>query len=191
MNTNTYKEGSDGQEKSSKAEAEAEKENSQEASSEPEDQLVVLQEKLQESEKKYLYLYAEFENFRRRTERDRLDFLKFGHEGYLREVLQVVDNFERAISHAKTLGGENGGGLKQVCQGIEMIHFQMMEVLRNQGVAGLTAVGAKFDPNLHEAVGEEEAEAEAGTVLKEMQKGYTLHGKLLRPARVIVAKKKN
>lgn len=155
----------------------------------PETLVEELQAKLQDADKKYLYLYSEFENFRRRNERDRLDFLKFGHEGFLRELVQVVDNFDRAIEHAKSLEGEKGSPLAQVRQGIEMIHYQMMEALKNQGVAPVSALGAKFDPAVHEAVSEEEGDAEAGTVLKEAQKGYTLHGRLLRPARVVVAKK--
>lgn len=145
--------------------------------------------KAQESEKKYLYLYSEFENFRRRAERDRLDFIKFGHEGFLRDLLQVVDNFERALTHAKSSGAEKGSSLAQVTQGIEMIHYQLMETLRNQGVNQVSALNAKFDPNLHEAVADESSDAEPGTILKEETKGYTLHGRLLRPARVVVAKK--
>jgi molecular chaperone GrpE len=149
------------------------------------------QAKFQEAEKKYLYLYSEFENFRRRNERDRIDFLKFGHEGFLRELLQVVDNFERALAHAKSLGGEKGSPLAQVNQGIEMIHYQLMETLKNQGVQAVNSLGAKFDPAVHEAVADEVSDAEPGTVLKEETKGYTLHGRLLRPARVVVAKKKD
>jgi len=148
-----------------------------------------LQSKAQEAERKYLYLYSEFENFRKRTERDRLDFLKFGHEGFLRETLQVLDNFERALTHAKSMGGEKGSPLAQVTQGIEMIHYQLLETLKNQGVNVVQSVGAKFDPNLHEAVGDEQDEAEAGTILREELKGFTLHGRLLRPSRVIVSKK--
>jgi len=147
-----------------------------------------LEAKLQETEKKYLYLYSEFENFRRRNERDRLDFLKFGHESFLKELLQVVDNFERAIAHAKSFSAEKGGPLTQVLQGVEMIHFQFLEALKGQGVTPVVAVGAKFDPAVHEAVGEEKAEGEPGIVLKEMQKGYLLHNRLLRAAKVIVAK---
>jgi molecular chaperone GrpE len=146
------------------------------------------QAKLQEAEKKYLYLYSEFENFRRRNERDRLEFLKFGHESFLKELLQVMDNFERALAHAKSLGGEKGSPVVQVVQGIEMIHYQFLEALKGQGVSPVASAGQKFDPALHEAVGEEEAKAEPGTVVKEMQKGYLLHGRLLRPARVVLAK---
>ncbi|RZA05375.1 MAG: nucleotide exchange factor GrpE [Proteobacteria bacterium] len=150
------------------------------------------QAKFTEANNKYLYLYSEFENFRRRTERDRLDHLKFGHESFLRELLQVVDNFERASEHAKNLaGGEKGSPLAQVAQGVEMVHYQMMDALRSQGVAVVNTKGAKFDPAFHEAVGEEDSDAEPGTIVKEMQKGYTLHGRLLRAARVVTARKRS
>jgi molecular chaperone GrpE len=155
----------------------------------PPSALEELQAKLAESEKKYLYLYSEFENFRRRNERDRLDYIKFGHEGFLKELLQVLDNFERALAHAKSQGGEKGSPLAQVVQGIEMIHYQFAEALKAQGVVAVASVGQKFDPALHEAVGEESGSGEPGTVLKEMQKGYQLHGRLLRPARVVLVKK--
>ena len=149
------------------------------------------QAKFQEAQNKYLYLYSEFENFRRRSERDRLDFIKFGHESFLRELLQVLDNFERAVEHARGLAGsDKGSPLAQVAQGVEMVHFQMLDALRNQGVTPVNTKGAKFDPAFHEAVGEEDADAEPGTILKELQKGYTLHGRLLRAARVVVARSK-
>lgn len=148
-----------------------------------------LEAKVQEADKKYLYLYSEFENFRRRNERERIDFLKFGHEGFLKDLLQVVDNFERAVMHAKGLNPEKGSPLAVVNQGVEMIQFQLMESLKAQGVTAITSVGAKFDPAFHEAVGEEESDSESGTILKEAQKGYMLHGRLLRAARVVISKK--
>jgi len=154
------------------------------------DELQALHTKLQDSDKKYLYLYSEFENFRRRNERERLDFLKFGHEGFLKELLQVMDNFERALEHARSLAGtEKGSPLSQVAQGIEMIAYQFSEALKGQGVSPIVSVGQKFDPAYHEAVGEEESKAEAGSVVKDLHKGYLLHGRLLRPARVMVASK--
>ncbi|MGZ3695315.1 MAG: nucleotide exchange factor GrpE [Bdellovibrionota bacterium] len=161
-----------------------------EAAGQSADPIQELQAKLQESDKKYLYLYSEFENFRRRAERDRLEFVKFGHEGFLKELLQVLDNFERALEHAKGLsaGTEKGSPVAQVGQGIEMIHYQLLEALKAQGVTEIKAVGAKFDPALHEAVSEEASDSEPGIVLKVMQKGYLLHGRLLRAARVVVAK---
>lgn len=182
MNSDTYKE-------EPEAQASAATEDNGAAETPAAGPLAEAQAKLQESEKKYLYLYSEFENFRRRNERDRLDFVRFGHEGFLRDLLQVVDNFERALSHAKSLGGEKGSPLGQVTQGIEMIHYQMMETLRAQGVSTIAAAGAKFDPAVHEAVGEEASAQEPGTVVSEAQKGYLLHGRLLRAAKVLVAKK--
>jgi molecular chaperone GrpE len=104
--------------------------------------------------------------------------------------LQVADNFERALEHAKSVESEKGSPMSQVVQGIEMIHYQLMESLKNQGVAHVKTLGAKFDPAFHEAVADEDSEAEASTILREAQKGYTLHARLLRPARVVVAKKK-
>lgn len=150
-----------------------------------------LEAKLLESEKKYLYLYSEFETFRRRIERERSDLLKFGHESFLRDLLQVVDNFERALAHAKSLNPEKGSPLALVNQGVEMIHYQMMEALKAQGTSPVLSKGAKFDPAFHEAVAEEESDQEPGTVLREDQRGFLLHGRLLRPARVVIAKKKD
>lgn len=148
------------------------------------------QAKLKEVETQNLYLRADMENMRRRNEAERLNFIKFGHEGFLKELLQVMDNYERALDHARSLaGGEKGTPLSQVLQGVEMIAYQFSEALKAQGVSPVVAVGQKFDPNLHEAVGEEDSKSEPGTVVKELQKGYTLHGRLLRPARVMVAKK--
>jgi molecular chaperone GrpE len=148
-----------------------------------------LETKLQDAEKKYLYLYSEFENFRRRNERERIDFLKFGHESFIKELLQTLDNFERALEHAKSLAPEKGTPLAIVNQGIEMIHFQLLEILKAQGATPLLVSNAKFDPAFHEAVSEEKSELAPGTILKELQKGYTLHGRLLRAAKVVVAQK--
>lgn len=154
------------------------------------DPLVEMQEKLADAEKKYLYLYSEFENFRRRAERDRLDFIKFGHEGFVRDLLQVQDNFERAVMHAKSFNPEKGTPLAQIVQGVEMIAFQFLDTLKAQGVSDVKSVGSKFDPAFHEAMGEEDGgDAEAGTVIKELVKGYVLHGRLVRAAKVVIAKK--
>ena len=150
------------------------------------------EEKAQESEKKYLYLYSEFENFRRRNERERSDFLKFGHEGFIRDLLQVLDNFERAMLHAKSFHPEKNSPLDQLNQGVHMIHHQMVDTLKSQGVAPIhVSAGTKFDPALHEAVGEEENDTmEPGSIVKEALKGYLLHGRLLRAAKVVTSKKK-
>lgn len=149
-----------------------------------------LEAKLQEEKTKYLYLYAEFENFRRRNERDRIEFLKYGHERFLREMILVLDNFERAITQAKSLNQEKGSPVAAVAQGIEMIHFQFLDTLKAHGVSEIQTKGMKFDPALHEAIAEEESELEAGMIVQEQLKGYKLHDRLLRAAKVVVAKNK-
>jgi molecular chaperone GrpE len=144
-----------------------------------------LEAKLKEEKNKYLYLYSDFENFRRRNERERIDFFKFGHERFLKDLVLILDNFERAIKQAKDLNEKSA-----VTQGIEMIHYQFLEALKNQGVSEIKAVGEKFDPGLHEAIGEEESDQESGIITKEHLKGYRLHDRLLRAAKVVVTKKK-
>ena len=148
-----------------------------------------LEQKCQELNNKYLYLYADFENFRRRNEQERINMRKFGSEDLLKDLLQVADNFDRAVVHAKSSSPEKGSALANVLLGIEMIQYQLMEAMRAQGVTQIKSLSAKFDPNFHEAVGEEAADAEAGTVLKEELKGFMLHDRLLRAAKVITAKK--
>jgi len=149
-----------------------------------------LETRFQEEKNKYLYLYAEFENFRRRNEQERINFRKFGHEYFLKDLLQVLDNFERAAAHAKSMNPEKGSPLAGVVQGVDMIHYQLLEAVKAQGVSEIVTAGAKFDPNFHEAVAEEESDKEAGTILKEHVKGYMLYDRLLRAAKVTVAKKK-
>lgn len=140
-------------------------------------------------ENKYLYLYAEFENFRKRVAKEKQDFFKFGHEDFLRELLLVQDNFERALTHSENASDESA---KLIVEGLKMIMLQFADALKAQGVTKVKTVGEKFDPNIHEAVAQEESDAqEAGTILKEHLAGYTLHGRLLRAAKVVTAIKPN
>lgn len=153
-----------------------------------------LKAQLTESQSKYMYLYAEFENYKKRAIRERSDLLKFGFENAAREIVGVVDNFERALNHAthqnlskdsnKEVGKEVGG----LIEGLKMVHSQLMAALAKQGVLPLETVGKAFDPNFHEAVGQEQTGKESSleTVVREEQKGYLIHGRLLRPARVIL-----
>ncbi|MBY0471133.1 nucleotide exchange factor GrpE [bacterium] len=144
--------------------------------------IVELEAQVKEKENKYLYLYAETENFKKRAVKERQDLLKFGWEPLARDLLQVVDNLERALSHIPS------GTDKNLVAGLEMVLNQFKTVLKNQGVQSVDAVTQPFDPNLHEAVAQESSEdVPEGTVLKEHARGYTLHGRLLRPARVVVS----
>jgi len=139
--------------------------------------------KLEEAENKYKYLYAEFDNFKKRVEKERLEVLKFGWEPVARELLQVVDNLERAISHASESAD------KTLLDGVEMTLKHFLSTLESHGVKGLDAEHQDFDPHIHEAVGHEASDKhEEGKVIKQHSKGYMLHGRLLRPAQVVVNK---
>jgi molecular chaperone GrpE len=123
---------------------------------------------------------AEFENFRRRTDRERSDFLQFAGMDLARELLPVLDDFERAL---KVECSDSN-----YAKGVELIHQRLSDVLKKMGVEPIQAAGKKFDPNVHEAVVRFPTdEVEDQTVLEEFQKGYNFKGKLLRPAMVKVA----
>jgi molecular chaperone GrpE len=125
---------------------------------------------------------ADFDNLKRRTEREKTDFFKFALAEVIRDLLAVLDNFERAMEHRETSSDVD------FRQGVSMIGKQLSETLRKYGLTEIPAEGMPFDPNVHEAIAREETEAAApGTVLSVLQKGYALNDRLLRPARVKVA----
>jgi molecular chaperone GrpE len=140
-----------------------------------------LEAAVKEKESKYLYLYAEFENFKKRAAKERQDLVKFGCENLAYELLEVVDNLERAISHLPANTDKNVAG------GLQMILNQFRSALQKQGVQEIGGLDAPFDPNVHEAVAHEPSEKPEGTITAEHHRGYTLHGRLLRPARVTVS----
>ncbi|MBI3556506.1 MAG: nucleotide exchange factor GrpE [Deltaproteobacteria bacterium] len=146
-------------------------------------ELEVLKTQLKDQQNKYLYLYADFENYKKRAIKERSDLLKFGHESLSREILQVADNLDRALEHTEKVDA--------LVSGIKMVNQQLKDTLGKFGVTPVTSLGQKFDPELQEAVSQEKGtnSQEDGTVIREHQKGYTLHGRLLRPARVVVATK--
>jgi molecular chaperone GrpE len=126
---------------------------------------------------------AEFENYRRRTERERTDIYKRGKKEVLIEMLSVLDNFERAITSVGNAAEEDALKL-----GIELIYKQFKDILTRMGIEPVDSVGQFFDPHVHEAVTiEQTSEHEANTVIEEFQKGYKLGDQLLRPAQVKVA----
>ena len=125
---------------------------------------------------------ADFENLKRRADKEKTDFFKFALAETFHDLLAVLDNFERALMHAD----EASHGDFRI--GIEMIARQLADVLKKYGVAEVPAKGLSFDPNVHEAVVREETDvASPGTILDVLQKGYVLNDRLLRPARVKVA----
>lgn len=141
----------------------------------------------QENYDKFVRLYAEFDNYRKRVAREKAELVRYGNEELLRELLPVVDNLERALEHAR----RDPSNPQAILEGIELILEQVKGLLKRFGVEPIAAVGEKFDPLRHEAVGEEEREdVEPGEVVQEVLRGYMLNDRLLRPAKVIVAKAK-
>ncbi|HIA14974.1 MAG TPA: nucleotide exchange factor GrpE [Nitrospirales bacterium] len=144
---------------------------------------MALETELQETRDKHLRLAAEFENFKKRTTRERSESIKFSNERILNDFLSIVDNLDRALQHAKE--GSEGESL---VQGVELVHKQCTDLLARFNVTAVDAVGAQFDPVVHQAVSQVETdEHPENTVADEFQRGYRLHDRLLRPALVTVA----
>lgn len=148
-------------------------------------ELQKLQEQAEKFKNEYLYLRAEFENYKKHAIKERSELLKFGAERFARDILGVVDNFERGLAAAAS--SENLASFKK---GVELTASELRNVLQKNGVTELPAEGLAFDPNHHEALASEPSDAvPEGNVLRVFQKAYRLHDKLLRPAQVVVAKK--
>ena len=134
---------------------------------------------------KLLYFQAEFENFKKLKAKEKQDVLKYGNETLLQELIPVVDNMERALEHAA-----HADDVKAISEGVQITLNQFLKVLEKAGVERIEAVGQKFDPNVHEALYQEDRDdMEPDTVVSEVQKGYVLNGRVVRPSRVSVSKK--
>jgi molecular chaperone GrpE len=132
---------------------------------------------------KYLRLAAEFENYKRLTQRDQREQIRFGNEQLLKELLPVVDNMERAIKAARTNSGDSA-----LVQGVELTLKQLSGVLAKFGVQAIETSGQEFDPSAHQAVSYGPSnDVPANKVLDEFQKGYRLHDRILRAAMVSVS----
>ncbi|NMA93518.1 MAG: nucleotide exchange factor GrpE [Clostridiales bacterium] len=131
---------------------------------------------------KYLRLAADFQNYRRRVESEKNEIYAFANEKFALDLLDVVDNFERALLHAQECQD------RQFAEGMELIFKQLLDMLAKNNVREIDSLGEPFDPNMHHAVMMEEAdEAESGKVTKVLKKGYTLNERVIRPAMVAVA----
>ena len=129
---------------------------------------------------RYLRTLADFENFRKRSEREKNDFQRYALVGLVRDLLPVLDNFDRGLDHA-----EEGD---EFHKGMALIYKQLFDVLQRHGLKPITESGVRFDPNIHEAVvREDDTSVPSHTVVAVLQKGYFLHDRLLRPAMVKVA----
>jgi molecular chaperone GrpE len=140
---------------------------------------------------RYMRLAADFQNYKKRTEKEKSDIYAYANEKFAADLLDVIDNFERAMGQgAASADAETDGGAdEKFLEGMKLIMDQLVNVLERNDVAEIDAVGAEFDPNLHHAVQmEESGEYESGKVTKVIQKGYKIRNKVLRPAMVMVAK---
>lgn len=149
---------------------------------EEEDQ-VIQEEKTEESpdRARLIRLQADFENFKRRTEKDRQDTIKYANEKLILKLVDVVDNFHRALETERE-------EKDSFYEGMELIFAQLTDVLEEEGLEAIDPTGEAFDPNFHDAVlSEESEEVPSGHVIETMRKGYTLKGRLIRPAMVKVA----
>lgn len=146
----------------------------------PDSEIEKLEEEIAELRDRSARTLADFENFRKRVERERLVERRFAAFEVLGQFLAVVDNLERALA--------SGGPADDLRTGVELIHRQMLEVMRNAGAKRITAVGEEFDPRLHEAVARHEDPTVAVPIVsEELQPGYLMHDRLLRPSVVKVA----
>jgi molecular chaperone GrpE len=148
-----------------------------------EKRIAELEEQLAVANDKFLRLYSDFDNFRKRTARERVDLLNTAGEDIFKALLPVVDDFERAIAN-----NENATDIKAVNEGVQLIAQKFRTVLQQKGLQSVSAKGEAFNVDLHEAITNIPAPSEdlKGKVVDELEKGYTLNGKVIRFAKVVV-----
>jgi molecular chaperone GrpE len=143
-----------------------------------------LEKEVAEAKDKALRKAAEFENFKRRTEKEFIDHLELANEGLIKELIPVVDDFERSAAHTN-----DGADLKDLIEGVELIYKKLMGVLEKKGLKVMKSVGEEFNPDMHSALMQIEVEdKDSGIVVEEHAKGYKLGDKVIRHSQVIVSK---
>lgn len=146
------------------------------------DELGQLREELEQARQQILRGHAELENYRKRSRRDTQDQIKFATVPMMRELVDVLDNLTRALEAGDSSDNEG------LTHGVQLVADQLVSVLENHGCKKIESVGKPFDPNLHEAIQMMQSEEfDAGTVIQEVQTGYQVHERVVRPAKVIVA----
>ena len=149
-----------------------------------------LEKKIEELNDKLLRSLAENQNLRKIHEKEREDLIKYSSSSFAREILNLADNLERAFGLFKDNPKFKSDEFKDTMLGIELIEKELINSFDKNGIKSFESVGKKFDPNFHQALNEVESEQEDGTVIDEIQKGYMLNDRLLRPALVSISKKK-
>ena len=132
---------------------------------------------------KYIRLYSEFENYRKRTAREKIDIITNASENVLKEIIPILDDFERAIAN-----NENVEEISTIKEGFELIYNKIFKTLTNQGLTPMDSIGKSFDPDIHEAITKIPATKDKmkGKVMDVIEKGYTLNEKVIRFAKVVV-----
>jgi molecular chaperone GrpE len=152
-----------------------------------EERLRAEEAKAEENYDRLLRITAEFENYKKRMEREMNDFRKFANESLIKDILPIVDNLERALEMPYRNQEKAFHGMRE---GVQMTLKGLLESLEKHGVVRIDSLDKPFDPNFHQAVMQEESEEHPeNTVSKELQKGYAIRDRLLRPAMVVVSKK--
>lgn len=145
----------------------------------------LLKEQVEELKNKWLRALADFDNYKKRAALEQDQFVKFSNENLIKEILPVIDGLEKALSTAGSAKVNDG-----LVKGLALVGRQLKDALSKFGLEEITAVGKPYDPNLHEAILQKESSGPENMILEEMQKGYTLHGRVIKPSMVIVSKKK-
>jgi molecular chaperone GrpE len=148
-----------------------------------EEELVLMQQELADARDMMLRLAAEMDNYKKRTEKERSSLIKYASQSIIQELISILDNFERAIESAN-----KSRDFDSFLEGVELIFRQMCDALERKGVSQIEALGKPFDPNIHEAIAQVPTEeCPENTVVEELQKGYMLHDRVIRPSRVAVS----
>lgn len=149
-----------------------------------------LQEQLNKAKSDNLYLLAEFENYKKQAIKARSDYMRFGSERLIVELLDVLDNFQRALEI--DVNAEDKGSVEGFKKGMELTATEFRTALKKFNVEEITCLGEPFDPTYHEALGSEESdEVEPGHITNVLKGAYKLHDRVIRPAQVIIAKEKS
>ena len=149
------------------------------------DKVKEIEIKAQENYDLYTRTYAEMENIKKRGKKEREELAKFANESLIKEILPAIDSLEKAISHA-----DNDANLSGLVKGLEMTLGGLMKTLEKSGLKGVEAVGKQFDPNFHEAISQQiDDKVAPGNIIMELQKGYLLNERLIRPSMVVVSQK--
>ena len=147
-----------------------------------------IQEVKEDWKNKYYYVLAEMDNSRKRFQREKENLIKYGNEKILSNLIGVIDNFDHSI---KAMENDQDPRIKNILNGIEMVRKQFTDVLAKEGLDCIDSIGQDFNPNFHEAMAKQPVEGKRDNeIIFEYQKGYVLNGRLIRPAKVIVAENK-